>query len=213
MGFKQLIQTNTNNLKESLAKENNNFAKSKIYRYYGEVQSALKYLEDAFLEKNVFSFYYLYFYFSGIIGGNQIIKEDKIYQDNLLYLMKENLNFIENEATEKCNSDAIYILGILYFNGIFYDKSFQKAKEILLKDSEQNCSFCLNLLGCIFEIEKNSVCAKFYFKAMEQNFFNAKVNYALITKNGTYVKQNTDLFVEILTGLADEPNDFYLAQY
>lgn len=201
------------NFQESLYQESDYFTKSKIFRMHGKVQSAFENLENAFLQKNIYSYYYLYFYITGTIGKNEIIPNDKILEPSLLILMNESLNLIEKQAYEDKNVDAIDILGQLFFNGIIYEKNNQKAKEIFSTGAELNCPFCLNLLAIIYDCERNSVCVIFYLKAIEQNSFYAKVNYAFKVKDGVYVKENENLFVEILESLANEENDFYPAQF
>jgi len=198
---------------ESLAKETDYFAKSKIYMMHGKVQNALENLENAFLQKNIYSYFYLYFYISGIIGNNEIIPHDKILEENLLNLMKENLSSIEKDANENKNLDAISILGHLNFKGLIYEKNNRKAKEVLSVGAALNCPFCLNLLAVVYDNERNSVCVGLYLKALNLMFLHAKINYAFIVKCGVYVKQNVKLFVEIMEGLADKIFDFYLAQF
>ncbi len=127
--------------------------------------------------------------------------------------MNNNIEFIENEAYQKSNVNAIFILGYLYFKGIILNQNNEKAKKILEKGIHLNCPFCINLLGKIYELEKNSICIDFYQQAIDLNFVYSKVDYALIKKNGTYTKSDINYFLDSLQYLSEESVNFYLAQY
>jgi len=189
------------------------FKKSKVFRNQGKVLKDFKYLEKAFIQKDIFSYYLLYFYVSGILGENEIIPKDITLEENLYSLAKENIKYIERQALNKFNPDAIFILAQLYIRGIIFEKDFEKAKNLLLSALELNCPLCVYLLAEIYSIEKNSVCIGLYIKAFELGNLYAKIKLALIKKEGIYTRKDISLYLKALEDLSDDDNDVYLAQY
>ena len=188
------------------------FIKSKKYRLKGKFKNAFDKLKLSYEEGYIFSYYMIYFYISGLIGNNAIIRKDLKLEGKLNKLMKENVFYVENEVKNK-NVDALLIIASLYLEGIIYSKNPNKAKEYLYIGSDLNCGICTNLLGVILENEKNNKCLDYYKKACDLGNLQARNNFAWLYKEGKFLEKNIYEYLEIQEDLANDFNDFYLAQY
>jgi len=148
-------------------------------------------------EKNIFSLFFLYFYKSGVIGGNVAIpKPNKTELEEMKNILKEYKFYLKQESS-KGNIDSLYILSILYFNGILFTEDLVKSYDLAKKGSEKNDPNCLCLLAQIFYKREDYKNAREYFmKAYEMGSYRALIILSYSYLNGNGVPKSEKKFIE-----------------
>jgi TPR repeat protein len=187
------------------------FEKSKKQRAKGNWKEAFKNLIYSANEGYIYSYFNIYFFLEGKIGGNTMVKKNANLSAKYYELIFENLSFIMSQANED-DKDAIFILFNFYFEGIIFEKDLTLALEYGEKGAKLGCPFCMHLLALILKENGDKRCLELYNQAFQMGLLMSKNNFSYIFKEGGLLPKDLNKYKEIQEDLC-ENYDFNFAQF